>query len=65
MYVVAALGSLVEGWSQTNKQKEQNFVDQLLSDKCNSCGADHGPDCFFNTAVVYDPQGRLVAHYNK
>ena len=25
IYVVAALGSLVEGWSQAKKQKEQNF----------------------------------------
>jgi len=33
--------------------------------KCNGCGSDHGPDCFFNTAVVYDPSGYLVAHYHK
>jgi len=33
--------------------------------KCPGCGFDHGPDCFFNTAVVYDPSGYLVAHYHK
>ena len=37
----------------------------LVAGGCRGCGEDHGGDCYFNTAVLYDTQGRLVSSYHK
>ena len=37
----------------------------IVPDGCTECGEEHGPDCYYNTLVVYDPRGRLVGSYHK
>ena len=33
--------------------------------RCDHCGEEHGPDCYFNTLVVLDRRGELVGVYHK
>ena len=37
----------------------------LVQGGCQGCGEDHGGDCYYNTAVLYDTEGRLVSSYHK